>query len=193
MRSYKMAAAGLALALMMLGAGTASATTLTSPAGTQYSGTIKLELAENEAVFKSTFIGEIKCKESVVEGEVSSQGAAITARISLSTFDFSNCNAPFTALKPGVFEVHTDSTSADGNGILTSSGTEITFEIAGFHCIISTSNTELGTVTGGAQAELAIPGVALPRTGGRSGAFCGKSLALTARYKIVTPSTLLVD
>ncbi len=58
-----------ALAFMAL-VGSASATVVTSPSGTTLKGGAKIE-AEltpgTEAVFKSSFIGEIKCKAPAAE------------------------------------------------------------------------------------------------------------------------------
>ena len=195
MKLFKMlGAATVVAALMMFGVGPASATVLTSPAATQYNGTMKFELEQGTvATFKNSFFSEIACSQSTIEAKVEGQGSSVTATGSLSTVDFSECNGPFTALKTGSFEIHTDSASADGNGIVTSSGAEITFELAGPHCILSTSNTTLGTVTGGTPARFATNSAAIPRTGGRSGAFCGSSMSFAATYKVGTPETLLVD
>lgn len=196
MKFFKMlgSAAFVAVLMMIVGACDASATTLTSPAGTEYGGMVKLELQSGtSATFQNNFIGQIKCEASEFEGKVESQGASATAQVKLSTFDFYSCNGTFMALKPGLFEVHTDSASADGNGIVTSNGAELTTELTGLHCIFSTSNTSFGTVTGGTSAALTIESAVIPRTGGRSGSFCGSSMTLTARYRFVTPKTLLVD
>ncbi|HEY2717314.1 MAG TPA: hypothetical protein VGI73_13930 [Solirubrobacterales bacterium] len=185
--------AAVAAAALRAFAGSASATTLTSPSGTQYGGTIATELKEGEAVLKSSFIGEVKCAKSTVEGNVESQGAEVTVKGSITTLDFTECNGTVTVVKNGTLEAHTDSASADGNGILTSNGAEVTVELAGLHCIYSTSNTNLGTVTGGSPAVFQAKSAAIPRTGGRSGAFCGSSATWTATYKVTTPSTLLID
>jgi len=187
--------AALVVGVMMLGGpGGATATILTSPSGTEYKSSIALELVANtKAAFKSSFIGEIICRTSLITGEVKSQGPSVTARVDLSTLDFFECSGPFSTLKAGSFEIHTELASANGNGTLTSNGTEVTVEVAGLHCIFTTSSTDIGKVTGGTPATLTALEAAIPRTGGRSGAFCGSSTTFSATYRIVTPEALLVD
>ncbi len=180
-------------ALMMFGVSGARATIFTSPEGTEYSGAIKLELKKGTpASFKNSFFGEIQCVVSTLEGKVKSQGTTATAQVELSTFNFKACGGSFASLQAGVLEAHTSGASPDGNGTLTSNGAEITLEIAGIHCILSTSTTSLGTLTGGSPATLTAS-ASVPRTGGRSGAFCGSSFTFHAEYKVVTPEALLVD
>jgi hypothetical protein len=74
------------------------------------------------------------------------------------------------------------------NRTLTSNGAEVTVELAGLHCIVSTSNTDIGTVagtaTGGGAATFTAKGAAIPQTGGRSGAFCGSSASWNATYTL---------
>jgi len=185
--------AALAAAALMAFAGSASATTLTSPSGTQYSGTIAATLSSASATLKSSFIGEVVCKKSTVEGKVESQGAEVTAKGNLSSLTFTECNGTVTVLKAGSLEVHTEGEKANGNGTLTSSGAEVTVELAGLHCIFTTSNTDVGKVTGGTTATLTAASQAIPRTGGRSGAFCGSSATWNATYSVTTPDTLLID
>ncbi len=182
----------LAAIALMAPAGSASATILTSPAGTEYTGPISASLAAGtEAVLKSAFIGEIKCGESTIKGEIEHQGATETASGKLTSLTFTKCNATISVLKTGSLEGHTDSESANGNGILTSSGTEVTVEIVGLHCIFSSSNTTLGTITGGSPAAFTANSAPIPRSGGRSGAFCGTSALWTANY--AASGTLLID
>jgi hypothetical protein len=187
-------AAIAAVVVMALEGASASATTITSPSGTQYSGFVSASLKfGTEATLKSSFIGEVKCKESTFEGFIQSQGAEVTAGVSSSSGSIGSCNGSVTFPKGGTLEVHTEGGSSNGNGTLTSSGAEVTIELSGIHCIFTTSNTNLGTVTGGSPATFAAKSAAIPRTGGRSGGFCGSSATWTANYTVTTPSTLLID
>jgi hypothetical protein len=72
----------------------------------------------------------------------------------------------------------------------------VTVELLGLHCIFNTSNTDIGTFTGsanaGANATLDIEAT-IPRTGGRSGAFCGSSAQWKGSYKVTSPKPLAVD
>lgn len=204
-----MGLAAIAAAALMALAGTASATIITSPSGTQYSGTLKTELNGGEAILKSSFIGEVKCKKSTVEGKIETQGAEVTASGRISTLDFTECNGVVTPISTeevggvkyyGSLEAHTEYKegkvqAANNNGTLTSKNTEVTVELAGLHCIFRTSatGTELGLVTGGTPATFKAESAAIPRTGGRSGAFCGSSAFWNANYKVVTPGSLFID
>ncbi|HEX5526911.1 MAG TPA: hypothetical protein VFX44_06900 [Solirubrobacterales bacterium] len=195
-------AAGALMAFV--GAGTASATQLTCK---NASGTIEvcpkgtpIHLAsEGHAIFDNEALGNIECN-STIEGSLTEPGTSTTtasAPIKAGGLTFTNCtSAIFQVLRAGTLEIHTQGSSANNNGTLTWTGAEWTVEKFGFHCIFSTSNTDLGTVTGssttGATATLDIS-ARIPRTGGRSGIFCGESSPWTGSYKIDNPDWLDVD
>jgi hypothetical protein len=190
MKSFRTAL--LLLAALALSSSTVSATVVTSPSGTQYSGTLSAGLKTSWNL-GSSFIGNVNCNKSTFEGKVETQGSAATASGKISLLTFTECNGTVTVLKNGSFEIHTDSATADGNGIITLSGTEITVELAGLHCIFSTSNTTMGTVTGGTTATWDTEFFSVKRTGGRSGSFCGTTAQINAEYVFTTPDTLLID
>ncbi len=186
--------AAIAAAALMAFAGSASATslTITTESGatdTVTTGaTLSAELVSGtEATLKSSFIGEVKCAASTVAGEVTNAGGATeTVKGSISTLTFTSCNGTVTVVQKGTLEVHTEGASANGNGTLTSNGAEVTVELAGLHCIYSTSNTDIGKVAGTHTGHdiLTAASAAIPRTGGRSGAFCGSSATWNAQYTI---------
>jgi phage baseplate assembly protein gpV len=173
-----------AVALLTL-AGSASATTLTSPAGTTYTGAFHVESGTIE--FHGPFT-TIVCKKSTFAGKVENHGAGITAGGKLSSFTLSECNYPMTTLKAGSIEIHS---TGSGNGTLTWSGGEITWESSIANCILTTAGTDLGTLTGGSPAKLDINSAGIPRTG--HSFFCGQSSTWTGSFTFTTPSTLLVD
>jgi hypothetical protein len=189
-----MGLAAVAAAALMAFAGTASATTLTGAGGTTLgTGTAIAAEAEGTVTLDPPF-GAIECKKSKVEGATTNAGGtgvSVTGNISLLTF--TECNATVTV-------INKDSLSIEGtgnnNGLLRGTNNEVTVEFIGTHCIFKTNNTELGTVTGtgttGATATLDISAT-IPRTGGRSGAFCGTTAAWTGSYKVNTPDTLNID
>ena len=184
-------------AALMAFAGIASATELTSPKGTKYSGGITAA-AEGTTTLHPP-IGDIECSGSGVEGTITNAGGStstVSGPITKEKLTFTGCNATVKVLAEGSLEIHTKTASADGNGLLTGSGNEVTVEFAGFHCIFKTSGTTLGTVTGssntGGNATLDIEAT-IPRTGGRSGAFCGSTAQWTGSYKVSSPSFLDVD
>lgn len=187
--------AAVAAALMALVvAGTASATTLTGSGGATLGSGTTIS-AENEGtVTLHPPIGDIECRESKVSGQTANAGGAgVEVKGSIESLSFSSCNATVTVLAKGELAVKG---IGSNNGSLTSSGTEVTVEFVGFHCIFKTSGTGLGTVTGsattGGNATLDISAT-IPRTGGRSGAFCGSTAQWTGAYKVTSPNPLNID
>ena len=194
-RTFGLAALAAALMALVV-AGSASATTLTGASGTLPSGTTIA--AENEGtVTLHPPIGDIECTKSAVSGKTTNAGSSTeTVKGNIESLSFTSCNATVTVLTKGTLEVHTRETTANNNGTLTSSGTEVTVEFAGFHCIFKTSSTDIGTVTGSANTKSNATfdiSAKIPRTGGRSGAFCGTEAEWTGSYKITNPTTLNVD
>lgn len=190
-----LALAAIAVCALMAFASSASATaiTVTTENGTTDTVTkgakLSAELeAGTEAILKSSFVGEVKCSASTVAGEIENAGGAeATVSGPNTSLTFSSCNASVAVLKPGSLELHTELTGTNnGNGTLTSSGSEVTVELAGIHCIFSTNNTDIGTVTGTHTGHVIIHAKAtIPRTGGRSGAFCGSSAEWRATYTVI--------
>jgi hypothetical protein len=193
----------VAAAALMAFAGSASATTLTSPAGTTLGkgATIHASLkAETEAVLSGTI--NVKCKKSTVAGEVKTPGSETTTVSGpLSTLTFDECN-PNTAstVKLGNLEVHTEGASSNGNGTLTASEVEatvLTHTILGTtHCLYTAENLDIGKVTGSinngsGNATLTASEVELGRKTTDFG--CGEVAKWTATYVVSTPSYLDVD
>ena len=197
------------------GAGTASATTLTctNPPGTRVvcpTGTVIKAESEGHATLDS-IIGNIECA-STVEGSTSNEGSStetVSGNISALTFTGCTNSAVVTVLAKGSLEVHTDPADPEGksgktgNGTLTSTGTEVTVEQSGFHCIFKTNGTDIGTLTGATTATNAAKefthmatldiSATIPRTGGRSGIFCGSSAPWTGSYTVVSPNNGWLD
>jgi hypothetical protein len=179
----------LAVAALMALAGTASATVLTSPSGTLYTGEIAATAGTTE--LHGSFV-TVSCKKSSVSGsKVESHGAAVTAKGAISSLTFSECNFPVKVLKAGAIEIHEKQGSGNLDGTLTSSGAEITIETSIANCLFTTSNSDIGTLTGGTTATLDINSVGIPRTG--HSVFCGSKGTWTGSYTVNTPDTLLVE
>ncbi len=189
-----LAAIAAAALMAWVGAGTASAT-IVDCTGVSPCPTNEVIHAVNESsVTLHPPFGDITCNESTVEGKLSNPGTTTTtASGSISKLTFASCNATVTVVKNGSLEIHTRTASSDNNGTLTSSGTEVTVEFIGTHCIFATNGTDIGTVTGAAttkkNATLDIEAT-IPRTGGRSGAFCGSTAQWTGAYEVTAPSGL---
>ena len=186
-----LAAIAAAALMAFVGAGTASATELTSPEGTMVTaGTTITAKSEGHAVLDS-IIGKIECNSEVSGPTGNTGGANETISGTISTLSFTGCTtATVHVLKAGSLEIH--SISGTHNGTLTSTGAEVTVETSGFHCIFTTKETDIGTLTGGSPATLDISAT-IPRTGGRSGAFCGGSAPWTGSYEVTSPKPLFVD
>jgi hypothetical protein len=196
LKTFVLAAA--AFAALGVFAAPASATELgtESESGILASGSTISAEAESTTILHPVS-GNIECKKSSVSGKTTNTGGSTeTVSASVESLSFSECNATVSILNKGTLEFHTRTESADGNGTLTSNGTEVTVEFAGLHCIFKTSNTDIGTVTGSRATEgnatLDIAAT-IPRTGGKSGAFCGSSAQWTGSYKVTKPSLLTVD
>jgi len=77
------------------------------------------------------------------------------------------------------------------NGTVTSSGMTVEKTRFGITCRYATSNTTIGTITGGSPATLDASG-SLPFHSGSP--LCGEGATTsTGSYKLTSPSTLLVD
>ncbi|MGN6259014.1 MAG: hypothetical protein ACTHN3_14915 [Solirubrobacterales bacterium] len=172
--------------------GTASATVATSPAGTLYTGTVKVE-TEGEFTFENTNIGlKVQCQASG-EGKIESHGPTVTA-VGFPLFDsVTGCTNGYTVtiLKHGTGEAHLISGTA--NATLTSSGTEATVHTPlGFSCTYTTSNTDVGIGTGskttGGTATVDMNSVVIPRTA--DSALCGTQGVLKGSMKVTTPDYL---
>jgi hypothetical protein len=185
--------AALAAALMAFAAvGTASATTLDDSEGAMTVGESITAAAEGTTELHPP-IGSINCKASHVGGKITNAGGAgVNVSGSIEGLSFTECNAKVVVLANGSLSI---ASSGGSNGTLFGTGNEVTVEYLGFHCIFKTNNTSLGTLTGstttGGAATLDIS-ANIPRTGGRSGAFCGTAAAWTGSYAVSTPNPLNV-
>lgn len=169
----------------------ASATILTSPSGTIFTGTFEA-VDEGEVTLTGPFgFGTVSCDSSVILAQVVGHGASTTARLSISAMSLTAClgGEPTSPLpKPGSLEVH--GSSSTGSGTLTSLNAHLLVHktLIGT-CTFTTSSTgtDLGTLTGSnvtkGHAEIDLTAT-IPST-------CG-SAAFEGRYVIRTPSTLEV-
>jgi hypothetical protein len=171
-------------------AATAFATTLTSPAGTTYTGKIVAE-ALGGGIVTHNSSESFTCQKSVAEGTVEKHGAGVTVSGLVSSWDLTECgNSTFKVLKRGTLEIHA---TGSGQGTLTSTGMEIEATSALMTCIYTTNATDVGLFTGSntTNATLHLSSSKVPRTGGS--ALCGAAGTITGDYKVTTPSTLYVD
>jgi len=180
----------VAAAALMAFAGAASATSVTSPTGTVLSSTKAIH-AVNEGghVKLANPIANIECS-STVEGKISTQGAGVTAEGGISTLDFTGCTNSWvvTTVSPGTLIAHW---TGGYNGILTSTGAKVRAVRIGITCVYETNATEIGVITGGNPATLAIS-ARIPINEKESSTLCGTgTFAWSGSY--VTTEALYID
>lgn len=183
----------VAAGLMAFAAG-ASATTITAPAGTAYTGTIKAS-AEGHAVLDNP-IAKIECA-STVEGKVEKHGSGINAAGKISSLTFGSpvgtCTNSWhvTVVSPGEITIQVIS---PGVGTVFVHGSTVEATRFGITCRYATSGTHIGTLTGsifGGSPTFHILGE-IPFHSGSG--LCGSGATTwTGSYVITSPSTLTID
>jgi hypothetical protein len=186
-----LAAVAAAALMAFVGAGSASAAELTCNGSPCAIGATIHSVSEGKAVLDAPF-GNVEC-ESTVHGEVTKNGEAGKPAVGQITetpgpntgLNWTNCGGDtVTTLKAGTLSI-------ESSGEVKSSGARVTVVHLGVHCIFETSNTKVGTLSGGTTAKLTISAT-IPRVGGSGGVFCGSSAPWTGSYMVNTPHTLTV-
>lgn len=184
----------IALVALTAFASPASATTLTSPAGTHLPVGTTIHAVSKGHVVLDSAIGKIECN-STLEGNTTTTGGLFKEKttdveMANSSLSFTGCTTALVkVLKPGTLTINS---GGGGNGTLVSNGAEVTVETFGVHCIFATSGNTIGTVTGGNPAVIEISAT-IPRTGGGGGVFCGSSAPWTGSYEVTKPKPLVID
>ena len=188
-------AAGAVVAFAGAGAASATELTCTNPPGTKVMCTTTIHATTMTVVTLDLPTGNFQC-HSTFHVLSQSTGGATSTPSGEDVISFTECPETVSVLRNGTLEIHTEGSTANHNGLVTTSGLEFTIEGFGFHCIFTTNSTTLGTLTGssttGGKATLDISAT-IPRTGGRSGGFCGSSAPMTGTYQIEAPEWLDVD
>ena len=170
----------VAAAALVAFAGTASATTLTSPEGTTYTGEIKATSTNSE--LHGAFV-TVKCNHSELRGDVTSHGGAeVGAHIDQLTF--TECNYPVTVTLNGTISIN-------GSNVVKSIGLTIDIHTSVGTCVFTTNSTVIGSLWEGIKAFFRMLLGKLPRTGGNF--LCGSSGEWTGDYDLTTPNDLWVD
>ncbi len=170
-------------ALFVLPVGIASASLITSPTGTSYTGNIHA-VHEGTHVTLDNPMAKIEC-DSTFELAVSTHGGGITAAGNFTSLTFSPCtnNWHVTVVALGTWQIHS---VTEYNGALTSSGLKISATRLGVTCNYETNGTNLGTVTGGNPGRADIE-ASLPIAAGSSG-LCGSgNTSWTGIYSMTGP------
>jgi len=176
-----------ALALFTAGvfmafAGSASAApTLTSPAGTEYTGTVTAT-ANSSILFKATF-ANVTCTSATASGTGSTNNET-HASGSITMLSASGCSTTIDTLVNG-------SLTVNQKGEVFGSNSRVTMVAFGVDCVFgTTTNTKLGTLTGGTPAKGTLSAT-LPLLEGSAFA-CGSTGTWSGGYTVTTPGTLLV-
>lgn len=193
-----LAAIAAAALMAFVGASSASATTLTSPAGTVYAGKIKA-VSETEKPTLTGGFKNVECENSEVAGEVKNKGSeteTVSGPVNTLTFT-GNCTCKVVVLENGTLEIHT--IAGTHNGTLTSTGAKVTVNCENtifgtVHCIYVTNATDLGTLTGssttGGTATMDIT-AEIPRES--TNVLCAEEAVWHAKYLVTEPDFLDVD
>jgi hypothetical protein len=180
-------AAVAAMGLLSL-VGTAAATTLTSPTGTVYTGTLKAQNENGHATFHNP-VARIECNVGL-EGSIGQHGVGVTAAGNVSSLTFTNCTNSWhkTTNVGGTLEIHS---TGGYNGTVTSTGATFTSTRFGIECRYVTNQTDIGTLTGGSPATIHIK-ASIPFHSGST--FCGSGATpLTGSIAVTSPTSLYVD
>ena len=175
----------LAVALMAL-AGTASATTVTSSAGT----TPTIEATSSNLTLHNA-VGTISC-ESRLKLVIEKHGAGTAASGKISSLTFTPCTGGSmhnSTIKGGSLSI---TATSGGNGTVTWSGGTWMTTMFGIECGYTTEGTSIGTLTAAEHAVLDITAT-IKRTEGSGGIFCGSTANWTGTYKFVSPTNLSID
>jgi hypothetical protein len=174
--------AAMATALMAL-AGSASANpVLTSPAGTEYTGAMTAT-ATGSLLMKTGAFQET-CLASTIASNVTTNNTGIASG-EITGLTFSFCGSPTIHI------LQKGSLSIEPNGTVKGSGTQVTWETVGVSCVYgTTTNTTLGTLTGGNPAVINIK-ASLPRLSG--GFLCANPGSLEGQWTVTSPKPLLLN
>jgi hypothetical protein len=170
-------------AALMAVAGSAAASTVTSPTGTVYTGALA-GVSEGHGVLHNP-IAKIECNVEIA-GEIESHGKGVTAEGSATKVSLSSCTNGWHVTTVAVGKVIAHWTS-EHNGTIESTGATVESTRFGVTCRYATSNTELGLATGGNPGSMHLEAF-IPFHGGS--ALCGTSPTQLTGTGSTTPEAL---
>jgi hypothetical protein len=175
----------MAAAALMAFAGSASAATFTSPAGTEYTGAIDAT-AESSLLLEAGF-AEITCTESTIQGTV-------------TTNDNTEASGPFTSVSySGCGQSTVDTLSSTGtltikksNHEVRGSGVEVTTSEFGISCVYGLgAGTKIGTASQNGETVTMKIEANLPKISG--GFFCASPASWHGTYLVTEPHPSFID
>lgn len=185
---------GVAALATIFGTGTASATVLctSTPIGShcpnrEIVGMTLDASVETSTLWKTGSTTIVTCTGGTLRMVITNEGNTTeTVKGTYEPHTKSGCSTTVDQLASGTWEIHhipdTD------NGLLTSSGTETTIQFLGVSCIFKTSNTPVGTITGGTPATIDVNST-IPLSGG--GFLCPANAIGSGAYRFTSPSGTL--
>jgi hypothetical protein len=180
MRHLKSLGLLAAVAAVMALAGTASATTLTSPEGTTYTG--EFILTSTNSKWHGPFV-TVECSHSGIKGTVKTHGSGGVG-VTVSSLTFTGCNYTTHVKAGGSLDINSS------NGV-SSTGAAVEIQTSVGTCVFTTNGTTLGSVTEGSGSTLDVNSAKIPKTGGSF--LCGSSGTWTGSYSLTTPGSAWVD
>jgi hypothetical protein len=167
------------VAVCMAFAGGASANPrLTSPPGTEFTGSIHETLTGSWLIKIGS--GNVTCTEATRNWKIETNDT-IVAGGAISSTTYSKCNGTVDVLKSGSIRV-------GSGGSVSGSGSEVTVALLGTSCVYGTAaGTTLGTLTSGGPAKMT-ESASLPKISG--GFACANPASVTGAWFITSPSTL---
>ena len=176
-----------AASLMAFASSASAAPTLTSPSGTEYTGTIHATLQSGTSALLKAGI-EDTCTESTSSGPVTTNNET-HAQGTLSALTFGKCTQ-HTAVK------NAGSLTINQSGEVFTTGSRVEVVVTGiatcFYGQEGATAVKIGTLTGGTTAKLAVNTTTLQRLAGSNTFFCASAGTWTGSYVVTTPDTLLV-
>ncbi len=175
-------------------AGTSEGTTC--PAGKAYGAKTGIHLVNKGNVKIDTTFKTIECSGSTYSSESENEGEATSTPtfVVAGVLTFTACNCTVTVIGVGVLQVHW--IAFTWNGIFTAgAGLRISVTcgtiFGNVHCVYVANNTQIGTLTGGNPATLAVSSH-LPVDESESDAICPEESTWTATYEVTSPKPLFV-
>lgn len=188
-----LAAMAVVALMAVIGAGSASATTLCSENGTPCP---EAKRYKKETAYKSVLEGgtkvvfdagfyKVECTASSISGKISNEGGAGAVIIGLETVSFEGCGCEVKTLKAGSMSV--EHTTGTMNGKLTTANIEVSIPCMG-KCVYGEG--PLGTLTGGGMGTMDISGLMNRVMGNEPG--CPKTITWEASYTVTAPEPIYV-
>jgi len=184
-----------AVSLMAFAGSASAAPVLTSPAGTEYTGTIHATLEPGTSLLLKAGVLEWTCAESTMHGIVTVNNTT-HAEIPLSAagfpqtgLSFGKCTKDIAVITPGKLTI-----SDTGTVFTTETRLEIKDKFFGFTCFYGAEATpvDIGKLTASTPATLDINTTELKRLPGSAVSFCGATGTWTGAYLVTTPASLFI-